>query len=134
LESSHVLPALIRKFHDAKLNNEGVVTLWGDGSPLREFLHVNDLAKACIFLLDKFDSDSHINIGYGEELSIRHLASIISNIVGFTGDVKWDNSKPNGTLRKLLDSSKINSLGWKPEINLVDGISATYDELKRISF
>ena len=130
LETSHVLPALIRKFHDAKVEGSEVVTLWGDGSPLREFLHVDDLAKACVFLLDNYDSDSHINVGFGKEISIKELASIISRIVGFVGTIEWDTSRPNGTPRKLMDSSKINSLGWKPEIELEVGIADTYEEFK----
>jgi len=130
LETSHVLPALIRKFHDAKVEGSEVIALWGDGSPLREFLHVNDLAKACVFLLNNYDSDSHINVGFGKEISIKDLALIISRIVGFVGTIEWDKSKPNGTPRKLMDSSKINSLGWKPEIELEDGISNTYEEFK----
>ena len=130
LETSHVLPALIRKFHDAKVEGSEVVTLWGDGSPLREFLHVDDLAKACVFLLDNYDSDSHINVGFGKEISIKELASIISRVVGFVGTIEWDTSKPNGTPRKLMDSSKINSLGWKPEIELEVGIADTYEEFK----
>jgi GDP-L-fucose synthase len=131
LETSHVLPALIRKFHDAKITKEKSLKLWGDGSPLREFLHVDDLAKACVFLLDNYDSDTHINIGSGEEISIRNLAILISKIVGFQGDIEWDISMPNGTPRKLMDSSKILSLGWKPDISLELGISATYEEFKK---
>jgi GDP-L-fucose synthase len=132
LKTSHVLPALIRKFHDAKIAKEKSLALWGDGSPLREFLHVDDLAKACIFLLDNYDSDTHINIGSGEEISIRNLAILISKIVGFEGDIQWDSSMPNGTPRKLMDSSKILSLGWKPDISLKLGISTTYEEFKKI--
>lgn len=125
LTSSHVLPAMIRKFHEAKENNT-VVTLWGDGSPKREFMHVNDLAKAISFLLDKKENYNLLNIGCGNDISIRDLANIVSKIVGYKGEVKYDNSKPNGTPRKLLDVSKIESLGWKAEIGLEEGITETY--------
>ena len=132
LNTSHVLPALIRKFHDAKNSNAKTLKLWGDGSPLREFLHVDDLAKACIFLLDNYDDETHINIGSGEEISIRELALLISEIVGFEGEVDWDQSRPNGTPRKLMDSSKIISLGWRPETSLKQGIIATYENFKNV--
>jgi GDP-L-fucose synthase len=125
-DSSHVLPAMIRKFHDAKIKNE-VVKLWGDGTVKREFLHVDDLAEAIDFLIDNYDSDEAINIGVGNDLSILELANLISGIVGYKGSIKWDSSRPNGTPRKLLDTSKINSLGWRPKISLVEGVSATYE-------
>jgi GDP-L-fucose synthase len=125
-DSSHVLPAMIRKFHDAKIKNE-VVKLWGDGTVKREFLHVDDLAEAIDFLIDNYDSDEAINIGFGNDLSILELANLISGIVGYKGSIKWDSSRPNGTPRKLLDTSKINSLGWRPKISLVEGVSATYE-------
>jgi GDP-L-fucose synthase len=125
-DSSHVLPAMIRKFHDAKIKNE-VVKLWGDGTVKREFLHVDDLAEAIDFLIDNYDSDEAINIGVGNDLSILELALLISGIVGYKGSIKWDTSRPNGTPRKLLDTSKINSLGWRPKISLVEGVSATYE-------
>jgi GDP-L-fucose synthase len=126
LENSHVLPAMIRKFHDAKESKASHVTLWGSGSPRREFLHSDDLGAACVFLLEKFDDDVAINVGMGEDVSIKELAEIIKEVVGFTGDIEWDSSKPDGTPRKLLDVSKITKLGWKPQISLVEGIKSTY--------
>ena len=125
-ENSHVLPAMIRKFHDAKIKNE-VVQLWGDGTAKREFLHVDDLAEAVNFLIDNYDSNEGINIGAGKDISILELANFISEIVGYEGSIKWDASKPNGTPRKLLDNSKINSLGWSPKISLTEGITSTYE-------
>ena len=125
LESSHVLPALIRKFAEAKKNNSSEVTLWGTGSPLREFLHVDDLAKALLVCLEKYDDNDHINIGTGVEITIKNLAIKISKEVGFNGEVVWDSNYPNGTPRKVLDISKMNSLGWKPTISLDQGIEAT---------
>jgi GDP-L-fucose synthase len=125
-ENSHVLPAMIRKFYDAKIKNE-VVQLWGDGTAKREFLHVDDLAEAVDFLIDNYDSDEAINIGTGKDISILELANLISEIVGYDGSIKWDTSKPNGTPRKLLDTSKINSLGWTPKISLTEGIATTYE-------
>jgi GDP-L-fucose synthase len=125
-ENSHVLPAMIRKFHDAKIRNE-VVQLWGDGTAKREFLHVDDLAEAVNFLIDNYDSDEAINIGAGKDISILELSNLISEAVGYEGSIKWDTSKPNGTPRKLLDTSKINSLGWSPKISLVEGVSTTYE-------
>ena len=124
-ESSHVLPAMIRKFHEAKINNESV-TLWGDGSPLREFLHVEDLADAVLLLLNRYKENEPVNIGVGEDLSIMDLSNLIKDIVGFTGEVYWDPTKPNGTPRKLLDISKLKDLGWEPKIDLVRGITTTY--------
>jgi GDP-L-fucose synthase len=124
-ESSHVLPAMIRKFHEAKINNESV-TLWGDGSPLREFLHVEDLADAILLLLNRYKENEPVNIGVGEDLSIMDLSNLIKDVVGFTGEVYWDPSKPNGTPRKLLDVSKLKDLGWEPKIDLVQGITTTY--------
>jgi len=125
-ENSHVLPAMIRKFYDAKIKNE-VVQLWGDGTAKREFLHVDDLAEAVDFLIDNYDSDEAINIGTGKDISILELANLISEIVGYEGSIKWDTSKPNGTPQKLLDTSKINSLGWRPKISLTEGIATTYE-------
>jgi GDP-L-fucose synthase len=127
LETAHVLPALINRFHTAKMKSSKIVEIWGDGTPLREFLHVNDLAKACLILLDKYENSVAINIGSGQEISIEGLASLVSNIVGFTGDVKFNPNRPNGTHQKLLDSTRILELGWKPTVNLEDGISLTYD-------
>jgi GDP-L-fucose synthase len=125
-DNSHVLPAMIRKFHDAKVKNE-IVQLWGDGTAKREFLHVDDLAEAVHFLIDNYDSDEAINIGAGKDISILELANLISEVVGYQGSIKWDTSKPNGTPRKLLDTSKINSLGWSPKISLTEGITTTYE-------
>ena len=126
LENSHVLPALIRKFHDAKTRGDSSVTLWGTGSPKREFLHADDLGRACLFLLENYDDDIAINVGFGEDIPIRELAELISEIVGFDGVIIWDESKPDGTPRKLLDVSRISALGWKPTIGLEDGIKSTY--------
>ena len=126
-ETSHVLPALIAKFHDAKSREMNSVTLWGDGTPLREFLHVHDLAKACEILMKEYDEESPINIGSGQEISIHELAKIIAKTVGYGGRIEFDQSKPNGTPRKALQNNRISRLGWKPEINLPDGISTTYE-------
>ncbi|NBU31658.1 MAG: GDP-L-fucose synthase [Actinobacteria bacterium] len=126
LQSSHVLPAMIRKFHDAKVGNAPDVTLWGTGSPLREFLHVADLARACHFLLENYDDGAPINIGWGQDVPIKELAQIVKETVGFSGNIVWDTTKPDGTPRKLLDTSKINNLGWEPNIELRDGIASTY--------
>ena len=126
LENSHVLPAMIRKFHDAKMSRADSVTLWGTGTPRREFLHSDDLGRACLFLLDNYDADVAINVGVGEDISIRELAELIQKIVGFQGSIEWDSSKPDGTPRKLLDISKVKALGWEPKISLEDGIQSTY--------
>jgi GDP-L-fucose synthase len=126
LETSHVLPAMIRKFHDAKMSGSKVVILWGDGSPLREFLHVDDLASACLYLLENYNEKEPINVGYGSDISILGLANLIAETLGFEGEIVWDSSKPNGTPRKLLDSSKIRSLGWTPGHSLQDGVQETY--------
>jgi GDP-L-fucose synthase len=125
-ESSHVLPAMIRKFHEAKINNQSV-TLWGDGSPLREFLHINDLAEAVLLLLNNYKENEPVNIGVGEDMSIMELSNLIKDVVGFKGEVYWDQTKPNGTPRKLLDISKLKNLGWAPKIDLVQGVTSTYD-------
>ncbi len=127
LENGHVLPALIRKFIEAKRSNSGKVTLWGSGTPLREFLHVDDLAKAIVLCMDKYDDSKQINIGSGQEVSIKDLADKISKAVGFSGEIIWDSSKPDGTMRKILDSSKIANLGWKPLISLDQGIASTVE-------
>lgn len=128
LNNSHVLPAMLRKFHEAKIENKSEVLLWGDGSALREFLHVDDLAKACLSLIEGYDGTGPINIGTGSDISIRDLAEMIKSIVGFDGKICWDTSKPNGTPRKLLDVSKIYELGWKHQIDLQDGIKSVYKE------
>ena len=127
LETAHVLPALINRFHNAKMNSSRYVEIWGDGTPLREFLHVNDLAKACLILLDKYENSVAINIGSGQEISIGNLASLVSNIVGFKGDIRFNTNRPNGTQRKLLNSTRISELGWNPQVSLEDGITSTYD-------
>ena len=127
LETAHVLPALINRFHNAKMNSSRYVEIWGDGTPLREFLHVNDLAKACLILLDKYENSVAINIGSGQEISIGNLASLVSSIVGFSGEIRFNTNRPNGTQRKLLDSTRISELGWKPQVSLEDGIASTYD-------
>lgn len=129
LNNSHVLPALIRKFHTAKINKEQSVTMWGTGTPLREFLHVDDLADACYFLMENFDESGHINVGSGSEVAIGELAEIIKEVVGYEGEIVRDLSKPDGTPRKLMDSSMINALGWKPQISLNQGIEDVYSNL-----
>ena len=126
LETSHVLPAMLRKFHEAKENGLKEVFLWGTGNPKREFLHVNDLAKAVVFALENKLDRSMYNVGSGEEISIKDLASLIKNIVGFRGKIIWDNTKPDGTPRKLLDSTKINKLGWNSRININNGVEIVY--------
>ncbi len=126
LETSHVLPALIRKFHEAKVNDEPSVQVWGSGSPKREFLFVDDLANACVFLMNEYNGKEFLNIGTGEDLSIRELAELIKEIVGFKGEILFDASKPDGTPRKLLDVSRLNALGWEAQTSLKEGIEKTY--------
>ena len=126
LEDSHVLPALIRKFHSAKNDNLDRVVVWGTGEPRREFLHVDDLADACVFLMENYSDGELINVGWGEDISIRSLAELVAAVVGFDGELEFDTSKPDGTPQKLLDIAKIRSLGWEPRITLRDGIEATY--------
>ena len=125
-QTSHVLPALMRKFHEAQASGVDLVTLWGSGSPKREFLHVDDLARAILFLLDGYDDAVAINVGTGVDLEIRELANFIAQVTGYSGEINWDTSKPDGTPRKLLDVSRINNLGWKSEITLEHGIANTY--------
>jgi GDP-L-fucose synthase len=127
LRSSHVLPALMRKFHEARLAGEKSAVVWGTGTPRREFLHVDDLADACLFLLERYDGDEHINVGTGEDLSIRELAEHVRDIVAPGVDIRFDASKPDGTPRKLLDVSRLHALGWRHRIALREGIGATYD-------
>jgi GDP-L-fucose synthase len=127
LQKSHVLPALIRRFHEAKSDDASSVTLWGTGTPRREFLHVDDLARACELLLERYDDPAPINVGVGEDLTIAELAELVAKIVGYTGRVEFDPSKPDGTPRKLLDVSRLNALGFKPQIGLADGIASVYD-------
>ncbi|XP_010459407.1 PREDICTED: putative GDP-L-fucose synthase 2 [Camelina sativa] len=126
-ENSHVLPALMRRFHEAKANNADEVVVWGSGSPLREFLHVDDLADACVFLMDRYSGFEHVNVGSGVEVTIKELAELVKEVVGFKGKLVWDCSKPDGTPRKLMDNSKLASLGWTPKITLKDGLSQTYE-------
>ncbi|HAT68026.1 MAG: GDP-fucose synthetase [Candidatus Yonathbacteria bacterium RIFOXYC2_FULL_47_9] len=126
LESSHVMPAMVRKFHDAKMNNAPHVTLWGTGSAQREFLHVDDLADASLFLMENYNDSSIINVGAGEDITIKELAEMVKKVIGFKGEIMWDATKPDGTPRKLLDVSKLHSLGWKHQIPLDEGITAAY--------
>ena len=126
-QSSHVLPALIRKFHEASLSGAESVTLWGSGSPRREFLHVDDLAKAVLFLLQGYDGATAINVGTGVDLEISELAGLIAQVTGYDGQIDWDSSKPDGTPQKLLDVGRINNLGWTSEITLNQGLRTTYD-------
>ncbi|KAL2939850.1 putative GDP-L-fucose synthase 2 [Bienertia sinuspersici] len=125
-ENSHVLPALMRRFHEAKMRGDKEVVVWGSGSPLREFLHVDDLADACVFMMDKYSGLSHLNVGSGKEVSIKELAELVKEVVGFEGELVWDKTKPDGTPRKLMDSSKLMELGWEPKISLKDGLVDTY--------
>jgi len=127
LQTSHVLPALIRRFHEAKESGAPSVTLWGTGSPRREFLHVDDLAAACLRLLDVYDDPQHINVGVGEDVTIAELASLIAHVVGYEGALEWDATKPDGTPQKLLDVTRMKSLGWEPAIGLREGIASTYE-------
>jgi GDP-L-fucose synthase len=126
LENSHVLPAMIRKMHEAKLRGDASLKLWGTGTPLREFLHADDLAEACLMLLDRYSQSGHINVGSGEELTIRDLAGLVAQAVGFTGRLEFDPSMPDGTPRKLMDVSRIRALGWKHRITMADGIRDAY--------
>lgn len=130
LQSSHVLPALLRKFHDAKEKGSSVVELWGTGTPRREFLHADDLADACVFLMNNYSGSEIINIGVGDDIEIRALADKIRKLVGYEGDIVYDTSKPDGTPRKLVDVTKINGLGWKSEISLDEGLKSTYEWFK----
>jgi GDP-L-fucose synthase len=126
LQSSHVLPALIRKAHEAKLAGAASFTIWGSGTPRREFLHVDDLADACVFLMQRYSDDEHVNVGFGDDIAIIELADLVAQIVGFEGTIERDVSKPDGTPRKLMDSSRLREMGWSPRIALADGIAASY--------
>jgi len=130
LKNSHVLPALLRKFHEAKINNEPTVTIWGTGKPRREFMHVDDLASACFFLMENYNEPEILNIGTGKDLSIGELADLIKNITGYEGNLVFDTSMPDGTFQKLLDVSKINGLGWNAQIGLEEGVARTYEGFK----
>lgn len=127
LQSSHVLPALIRKFHEAKVSRAATVTCWGTGTPLREFLYADDLARACLFLLENYNEEQFINIGCGSDVTIKQLAETVQRVVGFGGTIVWDTTKPDGTPRKLMDSSRLFALGWKPKVELEAGIKLAYD-------
>jgi GDP-L-fucose synthase len=126
LETSHVLPAMLRKFHDAKVDSGDEVLLWGTGAARREFLHVDDLARACVHLLERYDDDAPVNVGTGEDITIRDLAVTVAAVVGYEGNLAWDTTKPDGTPRKLLDISRVAALGWRPRLSLQEGLEATY--------
>lgn len=128
LQTSHVLPALIRKFHDAKTGSAATMTCWGTGTPLREFLYADDLASACVFLMQHYSEEQFINVGSGSEITIRDLSELVKRITGFSGEIVWDKSKPDGTPRKLMDSSRLFALGWKPQVNLENGIRLAYED------
>lgn len=130
LSGSHVLPAMIRKFHEAKLNHAPSVELWGTGTPLREFLYVDDMADACVFLLENYDGEQHVNIGTGKEITIKELAEMVKKTVGFEGEIIWNDSMPDGTPRKLTDVTKLHSLGWRHKVELEEGIRMAYDWFK----
>ncbi len=134
LQNSHVLPALLRKMMTAKQNNDAAVEIWGTGKPLREFLHVDDLASACFFIMQNYDGTDWLNIGVGEDISIKGLAELIKDVVGYEGELKFNTDKPDGTPRKLLDVSKLSSLGWKASITLREGIEQVYEEIKQKGF
>ncbi len=131
LNNSHVLPALIRKFHEAKVRGDDRVICWGSGKPLREFLYADDLARACLFLLENYSEEQFINVGSGSELTIRELAEAVQRAVGFTGQITWDTSKPDGTPRKLMDSSRLFERGWRPQVNLEQGIALACEDFKK---
>ena len=132
LQNAHVIPALIKKFHEAKINNAPFVEVWGSGEPLREFLYVEDLADAVYFLMQHYDEPGHINVGSGEDISIRQLAETVKKITGYTGELQFDSSKPDGTPRKLMDVTRINNLGWKAVTSLTSGLEKTYTGFKRL--
>jgi GDP-L-fucose synthase len=131
LQTSHVLPALIRKFHEAKQTAAATLTCWGTGTPAREFLHADDLASACVFLMQQYSEEQFINVGSGSEISIRQLAELIQRVVGYAGGIVWDTSKPDGTPRKLMDSSRLFEMGWRPQVDLETGIRRTYEDFLR---
>ena len=131
LQASHVLPALIRKFHEAKAGCAPSVTCWGSGAPLREFLYADDAARACVFMMEHYEGGQFLNVGSGSDVTIRELAETVRRIVGFTGEIVWDTTKPDGTPRKLMDSSRLLALGWKPTVNLEDGIRLAYEDFRK---
>jgi GDP-L-fucose synthase len=133
LVNSHVLPAMIRKFHEAKEKSASEMTLWGTGSPMREFLHADDLAEACLFLMENYNESELVNIGTGEDVTIKNLAALVKQIVGFKGEIIWDTSKPDGTPRKLMDVSKLHGLGWHHKIALEDGIKLAYQDFLKLT-
>ena len=130
LSGSHVMPAMIRKFHDAKQNQDPSVELWGTGTPLREFLYVDDMADACVFLLEHYSGEQHVNIGTGKEVTIKELAEIVKHVVGYTGEIVWNNDMPDGTPRKLTDVTKLHNLGWTHQVELEEGVQLAYDWFK----
>ena len=130
LEGSHVMPAMIRKFHEAKVNQQPSVELWGSGTPLREFLYVDDMADACVFLLENYSGEQHVNIGTGKELTIKELADTVKNVVGYTGEIVWTKDMPDGTPRKLTDVTKLHGLGWNHKVELEEGVQLAYDWFK----
>jgi len=134
LAKSHVLPALLRKIHSAKINNIPAVEVWGSGTPMREFLHVDDLAEACLFLMENYNESELVNIGTGTDISIKDLATLIMKVADYKGEIKFDSTKPDGTPRKLLDVSKLTGLGWKPKISLEDGIKMVYKDVEQMKF
>ncbi|MBI3881258.1 MAG: GDP-L-fucose synthase [Verrucomicrobia bacterium] len=131
LQGSHVLPALIRKFHEAKSRGDATVTCWGTGAPMREFLYADDLARACVFLMENYSDEQFINVGFGSDLTIKELAETVRRIIGFKGEIVWDSSKPDGTPRKLMDSSRLFALGWRPQVLLKEGIKLAYEDFKK---
>jgi GDP-L-fucose synthase len=133
LVNSHVLPAMIRKFHEAKEKSASEMSLWGTGSPMREFLHADDLAEACLFLMENYNESELVNIGTGEDVTIKNLAALVKQIVGFQGEIMWDTSKPDGTPRKLMDVSKLHGLGWHHKIALEDGIKLAYQDFLKLT-
>lgn len=131
LQSSHVIPALIRKFHEGKASGARSVVCWGTGSPRREFLYAEDLARACLFLMERYSEEQFINVGYGTDVSIRELAETVKRVIGYDGTIVWDSSKPDGTPRKLMDTSRLAALGWKPKVSLEEGLRLTYEAFLR---
>jgi len=132
LNTSHVLPALLRKFHEAKQASDSEVVCWGTGAPLREFLHADDLARACVFLMENYSEEQFANVGFGSDISIKSLADLVQKVVGYQGTIRWDTTKPDGTPRKLMDSSRLLAMGWKPEIDLDVGVALAYADFLKL--